>query len=128
MFVFMCVIAGTRMLSLTLSQGTCCHRSLVASVHCDTVTLTRTRQIWVLTGDKKDTAINIGFSCRLLLPHYALIVVDADDWHQTQLQLKVSRTCMCVNVCIAHDSMALSSRTRWIATSMIRQSQTASSL
>ncbi len=45
-------------------------------------------KLWVLTGDKKDTAINIGFSCRLLLPSYTLIVIDADDWHQTQLQLK----------------------------------------
>ncbi len=27
-------------------------------------------KIWVLTGDKKDTAINIGFSCHLLQPHY----------------------------------------------------------
>ena len=32
-------------------------------------------KIWVLTGDKKDTAINIGFSCRLLQPEYRLIVV-----------------------------------------------------
>jgi phospholipid-translocating ATPase len=45
-------------------------------------------KIWVLTGDKKDTAINIGFSCHLLQPHYKLIVVDAADWHQTQLQLR----------------------------------------
>ncbi len=125
----MCVIAGTRtavthtVTGHVLSWFSGGNRSLRYG-HADA----HAHQIWVLTGDKKDTAINIGFSCRLLLPHYALIVVDADDWHQTQLQLKVSRTCMCVNVCIAHDSMALSSRTRWIATSMIRQSQTASSL
>ncbi len=45
-------------------------------------------KVWVLTGDRKDTAINVGFASRLLLPHYKLIVVDADEWHQTQLQLK----------------------------------------
>ena len=45
-------------------------------------------KIWVLTGDKKDTAINIGFSCHLLQPHYRLIVVDAADWHTTQLQMR----------------------------------------
>jgi soluble P-type ATPase len=45
-------------------------------------------KIWVLTGDKKDTAINIGFSCHLLQPHYRLIVVDAADWHSTQLQMR----------------------------------------
>lgn len=45
-------------------------------------------KVWVLTGDRKDTAINIGFASRLLLPSYKLIVIDAAEWHQTQLQLK----------------------------------------
>ena len=45
-------------------------------------------KIWVLTGDKKDTAINIGFSCKLLQPWYRLIVIDAVDWHETQLQMR----------------------------------------
>ena len=45
-------------------------------------------KIWVLTGDKKDTAINIGFSSQLLQPSYKLIVIDAADWHETQLQMR----------------------------------------
>eukprot|EP00612_Vaucheria_litorea_P000984 CAMPEP_0171460920 /NCGR_PEP_ID=MMETSP0945-20130129/5593_1 /TAXON_ID=109269 /ORGANISM="Vaucheria litorea, Strain CCMP2940" /LENGTH=1196 /DNA_ID=CAMNT_0011987199 /DNA_START=242 /DNA_END=3832 /DNA_ORIENTATION=+ len=30
-------------------------------------------KLWVLTGDKEETAINIGYSCRLLEPHMTLI-------------------------------------------------------
>jgi P-type E1-E2 ATPase len=32
-------------------------------------------KVWVLTGDKEETAINIGYSCRLLEPHMTLIKV-----------------------------------------------------
>ncbi|KNC98070.1 phospholipid-translocating P-type ATPase, flippase [Spizellomyces punctatus DAOM BR117] len=35
-------------------------------------------KVWVLTGDKMETAINIGFSCNLLMRDMALIVVRAD--------------------------------------------------
>ena len=34
-------------------------------------------KVWVLTGDKEETAINIGYSCRLLEPHMTLIKVCA---------------------------------------------------
>ncbi|KAI8968964.1 hypothetical protein BDF20DRAFT_827472 [Mycotypha africana] len=36
-------------------------------------------KLWVLTGDKTETAINIGFSCNLLTLEMELIVVKADD-------------------------------------------------
>ncbi|KAI9018410.1 hypothetical protein DFJ74DRAFT_677213 [Hyaloraphidium curvatum] len=43
-------------------------------------------KIWVLTGDKLETAINIGYSCNLLEAHMELIVVrdagNASDAHQ----------------------------------------------
>eukprot|EP01135_Chromosphaera_perkinsii_P007148 Nk52_evm1s717 gene=Nk52_evmTU1s717 len=35
--------------------------------------------IWVLTGDKQETAINIGFSSRLLTDEMELCIVNADD-------------------------------------------------
>lgn len=35
--------------------------------------------IWVLTGDKKETAINIGYSCRLLTHGMQHIVLNADN-------------------------------------------------
>lgn len=34
--------------------------------------------VWVLTGDKQETAINIGHSCRLLTQGMALIVLNAE--------------------------------------------------
>ena len=36
-------------------------------------------KVWVLTGDKVETAINIGFSCRLLGPEMIIIKVSAAD-------------------------------------------------
>ncbi|TMW58309.1 hypothetical protein Poli38472_011897 [Pythium oligandrum] len=45
-------------------------------------TIFRLRQasikIWMLTGDKEETAINIGFACRLLTPDIERIVISAD--------------------------------------------------
>ncbi|KAI9910434.1 hypothetical protein PsorP6_010902 [Peronosclerospora sorghi] len=35
-------------------------------------------KIWMLTGDKEETAINIGFACRLLTPDIERIVISAD--------------------------------------------------
>ena len=34
-------------------------------------------KVWVLTGDKTETAINIGFSCQLLNEKMELYVLDA---------------------------------------------------
>lgn len=34
--------------------------------------------VWVLTGDKQETAINIGYSCKLLTHGMPLIVLNED--------------------------------------------------
>eukprot|EP00618_Florenciella_parvula_P035688 CAMPEP_0119475430 /NCGR_PEP_ID=MMETSP1344-20130328/6318_1 /TAXON_ID=236787 /ORGANISM="Florenciella parvula, Strain CCMP2471" /LENGTH=1265 /DNA_ID=CAMNT_0007508957 /DNA_START=65 /DNA_END=3862 /DNA_ORIENTATION=- len=36
-------------------------------------------KVWVLTGDKMETAINIGYSCRLLTPDMSKIVIRAEQ-------------------------------------------------
>ena len=36
-------------------------------------------QVWVLTGDKIETAINIGYSCQLLNDSMEKIVIDGKD-------------------------------------------------
>jgi phospholipid-translocating ATPase len=36
-------------------------------------------KIWVLTGDKLETAVNIGFSCKLLTRKMFLIMIKSDD-------------------------------------------------
>lgn len=33
-------------------------------------------KMWVLTGDKQETAINIGYSCKLIEPHMSIIVIN----------------------------------------------------
>ena len=42
---------------------------------------------WVLTGDKVETAINIGFSCRLLEPRMELITLSSEDPAALRAQL-----------------------------------------
>lgn len=41
-------------------------------------------KIWILTGDKKETAINIGFSCKLLGANSPLIVLSEDTLDDTR--------------------------------------------
>lgn len=36
-------------------------------------------KIWVLTGDKQETAINIGYSCKLIEPHMSILVINEDS-------------------------------------------------
>ncbi|KAJ1820757.1 phospholipid transporting ATPase [Coemansia sp. RSA 2598] len=45
-------------------------------------------KLWVLTGDKTETAINIGYSCNLLNKDMQLIVVKANDQQGTREQLE----------------------------------------
>jgi len=35
--------------------------------------------MWMLTGDKQETAINIGHACRLLNPNMELLVMNEDS-------------------------------------------------
>ncbi|KAA0196055.1 phospholipid-transporting ATPase IB [Fasciolopsis buskii] len=43
--------------------------------------------IWVLTGDKQETAINIGYSCRLLTTELQLITMNTSGLDQTRSEL-----------------------------------------
>jgi len=45
-------------------------------------------KIWVLTGDKQETAINIGYSCRLIRPNMEVIIAEGDDYDETRLDIK----------------------------------------
>ena len=44
------------------------------------------KQIWVLTGDKKETAVNIGYSCKLLSDQLLNLTLD-------EATLDVTREC-----------------------------------
>ncbi|XP_029384993.1 phospholipid-transporting ATPase IB isoform X1 [Echeneis naucrates] len=44
-------------------------------------------KIWVLTGDKQETAINIGYSCRLVTHGMSLIIVNEDSLDATRATL-----------------------------------------
>ncbi|KAJ7594628.1 calcium transporting ATPase [Mycena floridula] len=40
-------------------------------------------KVWVLTGDRQETAINIGMSCRLISEAMNLVIVNEDNAHDT---------------------------------------------
>ncbi|KAG2212463.1 hypothetical protein INT46_008000 [Mucor plumbeus] len=41
-------------------------------------------KVWVLTGDRQETAINIGYSCKLLTEEMDLLVCNKDDYASTE--------------------------------------------
>lgn len=45
-------------------------------------------KIWVLTGDRQETAINIGMSCKLLSEDMNLLIINEDTKQETRLNLK----------------------------------------
>ena len=45
-------------------------------------------KIWVLTGDKQETAINIGYSCKLLTEEMRVFIVDEDTLEGVREQLE----------------------------------------
>ena len=44
-------------------------------------------KLWVLTGDRQETAVNIGFSCKLLNEDMNLVVINEEALTSTRLQL-----------------------------------------
>lgn len=45
-------------------------------------------QIWVLTGDKLETAINIALSCHLFTEHMQKIIIDVTSEEEFNVQIK----------------------------------------
>ncbi|KAI8643221.1 hypothetical protein BD408DRAFT_401981 [Parasitella parasitica] len=77
--------------SLTLIGGTAIEDKLQEGVP-DTIAVLAEAgiKIWVLTGDKVETAINIGFACNLLTKDMLLISVNAHNEEETMEQLRRS--------------------------------------
>ncbi|CAG9333982.1 unnamed protein product [Blepharisma stoltei] len=47
-------------------------------------------KVWVLTGDKKETAINIGYSCKLLHPDMEIMKISANTMEESKQQIKTN--------------------------------------
>ncbi|CUM66958.1 uncharacterized protein PRCAT00004645001 [Priceomyces carsonii] len=45
-------------------------------------------KIWILTGDRQETAINIGMSCKLLSEDMNLLIINEDNKRDTELNLR----------------------------------------
>lgn len=50
-------------------------------------------RVWIITGDKRETAVNIGYSCRLLTREMKLICIQAksDEDCKEQLQNAIEK-------------------------------------
>uniref|UniRef100_A0A3Q3FTF0 Phospholipid-transporting ATPase n=1 Tax=Labrus bergylta TaxID=56723 RepID=A0A3Q3FTF0_9LABR len=74
--------------NLLLLGATAIEDRLQAGVPETIATLMRADiKIWVLTGDKQETAINIGYSCRLISHGMSLIIVNEDSLDATRATL-----------------------------------------
>ncbi|CAJ0628288.1 3146_t:CDS:10 [Entrophospora sp. SA101] len=74
--------------SLVLMGGTAIEDKLQEGVPETIATLAKAGiKLWVLTGDKIETAINIGFACNLLQNDMTLIIINASDLQSTLAQL-----------------------------------------
>uniref|UniRef100_A0A1A9V9K6 Phospholipid-transporting ATPase n=1 Tax=Glossina austeni TaxID=7395 RepID=A0A1A9V9K6_GLOAU len=69
--------------------------------------------IWVLTGDKQETAINIGHSCRLISPTMDIVILNEESLdatrevihrHSSELQTNTNKNC---NVALVIDGKTL---------------------
>uniref|UniRef100_A0A673G9F3 Phospholipid-transporting ATPase n=1 Tax=Sinocyclocheilus rhinocerous TaxID=307959 RepID=A0A673G9F3_9TELE len=75
-------------MNLLLLGATAIEDRLQAGVPETIATLMRADiKIWVLTGDKQETAINIGYSCRLVSHGMSLIIVNEDSLDATRATL-----------------------------------------
>ncbi|ETW75063.1 P-type ATPase [Heterobasidion irregulare TC 32-1] len=45
-------------------------------------------KVWVLTGDRQETAINIGMSCRLITESMNMVVINEETMHDTKTTLE----------------------------------------
>ncbi|CAO3642128.1 unnamed protein product [Mucor fragilis] len=65
-------------------------------------------KVWVLTGDRQETAINIGYSCKLLTEEMDLIICDEEDHMSTKafLEDKLAHI-MTLSEHMEHDPFAL---------------------
>jgi len=47
--------------------------------------------VWMLTGDKVETAVNVGFACSMLTPHMEMVRVDGKTKREVRAQLTQAR-------------------------------------
>lgn len=61
-------------------------------------------KLWMLTGDKRETAINIGYSCKLIKDYSTLVILDSNDedviakMNAAELEIKAGNVAHCVVV------------------------------
>ncbi|KAF2071974.1 hypothetical protein CYY_006711 [Polysphondylium violaceum] len=47
-------------------------------------------KVWIITGDKQETAINIGYSCKLLIPEIPIIIINASSTEECGEQISAA--------------------------------------
>lgn len=47
--------------------------------------------VWMLTGDKMETAVNVGFACSMLSPHMEMVRIDGKTKREVRSQLSQAR-------------------------------------
>jgi phospholipid-translocating ATPase len=97
---------------LTLLGGTAIEDRLQEGVP-DTIALLAEAgiKLWVLTGDKIETAINIGFSCNLLNNDMELIVFKVDDESVDSAEIELDKHLAAFNMTGSDQELAIAKKT-----------------
>lgn len=56
-------------------------------------------QIWVLTGDKQETAVNIAYACKLLDPEEEILTLNADSQVSSSTECFITLSALCFQPC-----------------------------
>lgn len=64
-------------------------------------------KLWMLTGDKRETAINIGYSCRLIKDYSTVVVLSNDEGRDALMDRLISSTQEIKAGRVAHSVMVI---------------------
>lgn len=68
-------------------------------------------KLWMLTGDKRETAINIGYSCRLIKDYSTIIILSSDDGNSVLMQRITTATSEICAGRVAHSVVVIDGAT-----------------
>jgi hypothetical protein len=69
----------------SLVEASCVRKSTVLHTLARGKRMCICPQVWVITGDKQETAINIAISCKLILHPDSLLICNADSYDGAEL-------------------------------------------
>lgn len=68
-------------------------------------------KMWMLTGDKRETAINIGHSCRLIKDYSQITILDSSSAEVGEVEQTIASTILSISQGVAHSVVVVDGQT-----------------